>query len=170
MKLTIILLVSLFIVSTAYAGGEWSVKAGYSDVLCDPIQSGVRVDCGYEIRNEKVGILGGVGYEFHKIRQVGMAHLLEYYVTGKLYTPSDIYIGLGVGYVDTFMVESYDVQADIDDEIGAHVVLGKNFGNWIIEGRLTICDLDMETSLPYETEIEKDSRLDSVVIQIGRRF
>lgn len=149
---------------------EVSLKAGYSDILCNPIQSGARVDSCYEIRNDKAGILLGIGYEFHKIRQVGMAHILEYYITGKIYTPQDFYIGLGMGYVDTFMVESYNIQADIDDEVAAHVVLGKNFGNWIIEGRLTICDLDMETSLPYETEIEKDSRFDSIVMQIGRRF
>lgn len=166
----LIFTIVIILMTSVCQAGEISLKAGYSDIVCNPVYPGARVDGCYEIRNTKAGLLAGVGYEFHKIQDVGIAHTLEYYITGKIYTSYELYLGLGVGYLDTYMVEFNDVQADIDDEVGVHFILGKNIDEWLIEGRVTIADLDIETSLPYGTEVEKHSRFDSVIIQIGRKF
>jgi len=159
----------LFFTTTASAD-ELRTKIGWSDVQCAAIESHVTLDASYEFRNKWVGLEVGCMYQLHKLRQVGWLNIFDPYVLGKVYLPYDIYAGAGPGYLITMVAENYDLESDCDNEVGYHFVLGKEFGDWFVEAKVIIADLDIETSLPYETDVEKHSRLSSINLELGYKW
>lgn len=161
---------SILAITEAKAEEGFTVSGGYMNTICENVSDSPVVTLSGNYKYKLLGVELGVGAFNNDIEQVGQLVVLDYYATGKIYLNDSFYIGAGVGYYDTYLSEHYDGQADVDDELERHVVIGKEFDNWVIECQGTIADLDIETGLPYETPIESHSRLDNVQVKIGRKW
>jgi len=171
MKYIVKLIICLLLLPTLVYAGEWKLKAGYVAPTCKYVEPGASIEVAYEIKSRWVGLEGAVGVETHKIKQVGQLNTIQYNIIGKIYPIERAYIGGGVGYMNNFMQEDYNGQADVDNENQWLGVIGYNINdNLFIEVEGRIADLDIETGLNFDADIEKHSRLDSVMAKLGWRW
>lgn len=165
-KIVIVVAFLVFFGLPVHAEQEVKIKTGYINILCKPVHDTGVVELAYEVKNKSVGIeVFGQGF-ITKIDEVGDVTSLNYGITPKIYLPFGFYFGLGIGYMNNFAPKGMD----IDDEVQRYGIIGKNFGGWGIEFKRIIADLDIETHLPYETDIEKRSRLDNWQVVIVKKF
>jgi hypothetical protein len=150
----------------AHAEQEVKVKMGYANIICEPIHPSGVVELSCETRNNVLGLEVFGQILRTSVNDVGDLTYLGYGITPKLYLPRNFYIGFGIGYINNFVPGSMD----IDDEVQRYGVIGKDFGSWGVELKRVVADLDIETFLPYEPDIEKHSRLDNWQILVYKKW
>jgi len=169
-KLIICLYIALLTATPLYAiEQETRVKGGYNTVMCEPIQAGPVLGISYQIRHKWAACEPGLTFMTNRISQVGRMYVAEPNVALKAYI-NNLYIGVGVGYYFNTITEYFGNQADLDDELNKFGVLGIEFPSAFIELRANFSDMDIETGLPFEPEIEQHSRYDNFQILFGKRF
>lgn len=173
LRIIILLLISILLgVTPIYAGQETRVKVGYATILCEPITASPILEVSYQYRPNWLkwfAIEPAITGMTSRISQVGRMYIVEPSITGKVYV-NNLYIGAGVGYYFNTIAEYFGNQADLDDEVARFGVIGIEMKNTFIELKGVVADLDMETGLPFEPEIERHSRYDNFQILIGQRF
>ena len=149
-----------------YASQELKVKAGYMSVMCDGISGSPVIAGEYEVRNKYVGIgIEAQGFA-PDLKEVNRLYCSSLSIIPKIYV-YNLYLGFKGGYIFNTIGDNMDA----DDEVSRGGVIGLNLTDtWAIEGQVNIVDLDVETGLPYEPQIEKRSRLDNWQILVSRRF
>ena len=157
-----------------------NVRAGVDYFLCEGLKESPSLGVGYEYRWKQLGIEAGVDGYATRVSDRAYINVLDYSASLKVYLPYEIYVLGGIDYLDTYVVENYNGQADCDDEIGYHLGIGKMFGDWFIEARRIEADLDIEsyqdnfnnTSPNYGKAglVEDRSNLREIRVTIGRRF
>jgi len=161
-RLTLVIVMLVCFVGIASA--EIRLKAGGQYVGCKAVNPSIVVEGGYQCRYKSVALEGDIGALTSNIKEVGQLWALEPSIMGKVYL-GDFYVGAGVGYYFNYLKNT-----DCDDQTVQFGVIGLESGNWFIEGKVNISDLDIETGLNKETQIEKNSRFDGVQVMIGRKF
>ena len=180
MRYLIVMLVCICIISPCYAEDTFKVKLGIGSIICEGAYMIGDIDLSYEYRYKQVGVEMGVdtmGSILHDTqagsiaigKQMGVLISPTYYIIGKCYL-TNFYLGAGVGYIDNYFIETYDVDADVDDEVGLIAVLGFETGDWLVELKGTLADLDIESNVYPHGILEAHSRLDNVQLRFGRRF
>lgn len=148
-----------------YAQQELKVKIGYMSVMCDGVKGSPVIAGEYEFRNKYVGIgIEAQGFA-PDIKEVNRLYCSSLSLIPKIYI-ENVYLGFKGGYIFNTIGDHMDA----DDEVSRGGVAGINFKDFFIEGQVNIADMDIETNLPYETQIENRSRLDNWQILIGKRY
>ena len=148
---------------------ETRIKAGYNTVMCEPITPGPVLSLSYQARHKWFAVEPSLTLTANRISQVGRMYVAEPSVTLKAYI-NNLYLGVGVGYYFNCVSEYFGNQSDLDDEINRFGVIGIEFPDVFIELKTCFSDIDLETGLPFEPEIEKHSRYDNFQVLIGKKY
>lgn len=179
MKYLLLAMACLIPLNFAYPT-ERRIKVGYAHSLCKYVNDGYDIAVSFEERYKQLAGELEFGWESHRIKQIGYLNTFKISLFGKVYITPTIWIGAGGELANNFVREtnSYykreirfkEYAAYVDNEWRYGVSVGKDWESWFVEVRSMFGDLDLESSLPYETEIEKDSKLDCIIFRIGRKW
>lgn len=182
-----LLIVIMVMLSNARAEESVNLRLGFMDILCEGADSTPMLEVGYEYKADLNGLpdfgiefaVGGITAILHDTQEgtpwvgkaMGRMNALNYAAIGRVYLPYNMHIGGGFGYYDTWFVENYGAQADIDDEINYTMLAGWEFvKDWTVEGRYTIADMDIESGAFPAGILEAHSRLNNWSVLIGRKW
>jgi len=165
-----LLLILLLIATPCYGEDFFKVKTGYLDLTGNSMKDSPVIELSYEKKMGHFGIEAGVNTFASRFSDIGMAYLVDPFIAGKIYFDKWVYVGSGVGYYYTFFSEYYEYDADLENEINGKVFAGIDFGKFIIEGRFTFADMDMETNSPYMGFNEDYSKFNNWMVVFGYKF